>query len=188
MTMADIETDHGTGGSHSDTAFVSLLTGHQLLLRNFVASLIPAVDVRADIVQEVNILLWEKRANFELDTNFKAWAFAVARYVIMNNQKRFRRDGRLVFSSEMVEVLADHFEEMAPEPDERMEALRDCMGRLRHEHQQLLLSCHAEHGSIERVAKERGQPAVTIRSILMRLRNRLRKCVHEHMARTRLAT
>ena len=186
--MSKSETDHGTGGKHSDTAFVALLTGHQILLRNFVSSLVPAVDVRADIVQEINILLWEKRSNFELETNFKAWSFAVARYVIMNNQKRFRREGRLIFSSELVEVLADQFEEMAPEPDERMEALRECMGRLRNEHQSLLLTCHAERGSIERIAEERGQPAVTVRSILMRLRNRLRRCVHERMARTRLAT
>jgi len=176
------------GRARTDTAFVALLTGHQLMLRNFVASLIPAVDARADIVQEINILLWEKRSNFELDTNFKAWAFAVARYVVMNSQKRFRRDGRLVFCSETVEALADEFEEMDTEPDERMGALRECMSRLQDEHQRLLLDCHTERGSIERAAEERGQPAVTIRSILLRLRNRLRKCVRERMAKQRLAT
>ncbi|MCB1130687.1 MAG: sigma-70 family RNA polymerase sigma factor [Verrucomicrobiae bacterium] len=180
------ETNYGTGAKRSDTAFVALLTGHQILLRNFVASLMPAVDIRADIVQEINILLWEKRGNFELDTNFKAWAFAVARYVIMNNQKRYRSEGRLVFNSEVVEALADQFEELDPEPDERMEALRECMGRLRDEHQRLLLTCHAERGSIERAAEERGQPAVTIRSILMRLRGRLRKCINDRMAQARL--
>jgi RNA polymerase sigma-70 factor (ECF subfamily) len=188
MSTSDTESEHGPSGKHSDTAFVSLLTGHQILLRNFVASLIPAVDVRADIVQEINILLWEKRANFELETNFKAWAFAVARYVVMNNQKRFRREGRLVFSSEVVEVLADQFEEMNPEPDERMGALRECMSRLRDEHRRLLIDCHAERGSIERAAEERGQPAGTIRSILLRLRNRLRMCIHDRMAQARLAT
>lgn len=188
MSIAENDNDHGPPGKRSDTAFVALLTGHQILLCNFVASLIPAVDVRADIVQEINILLWEKRSNFELDTNFKAWAFAVARYVIMNNQKRFRRDGRLVFSSEVVEALADQFEELSPEPDERMGALRECMSRLREEDQRLLLDCHAERGSIERAAEERGQPAVTVRSILLRLRGRLRKCIHERMAKARLAT
>jgi len=188
MSITDSESDHGPGGKHSDSAFVSLLTGHQILLRNFVGSLIPAIDARADIVQEINILLWEKRSNFELETNFKAWAFAVARYVIMNNQKRFRREGRLVFSSEVVEALAEQFEDLDPEPDERMGALRECMGRLRDEHQRLLLDCHAERGSIERAAEERGQPAVTIRSILLRLRGRLRKCIHDRLAQARLAT
>lgn len=188
MRTTDSDRNHDPGEMRSDTAFVALLTGHQVLLRNFVGSLIPAIDVRADIVQEINILLWEKRANFELETNFKAWAFAVARYVIMNNQKRFRRGKRLIFSSEVVEALADQFEELDPEPDERMDALRDCMSRLRDEHQRLLLACHAERGSIERAAEERGQPAVTIRSILLRLRGRLRKCIHEKMAQTRLAT
>jgi RNA polymerase sigma-70 factor, ECF subfamily len=188
MSTPYSDKDPSPAEKRSDTAFVALLTGHQILLRNFVASLVPAIDVRADIVQEINILLWEKRANFELDTNFKAWAFAVARYVVMNNQKRFRREGRLIFSSELVEVLADQFEDLDPEPDERIGALRECMSRLRDEHQRLLLDCHAERGSIERAAAERGQPAVTIRSILLRLRGRLRKCIHERMATTRLAT
>ena len=190
MTMSAADSDRE--GDHdktlSDTAFVALLTGHQIMLRNFVASLVPAIDVRADIVQEINILLWEKRSNFEPDTNFKAWSFAVARYIVMNNQKRFRRDGRLVFSSEMVEVLAEDFEELDTEPDERMGALRECMGRLQEEHQRLLLDCHTERGSIEKAAEERGQPAVTIRSILLRLRNRLRKCIAERLAQARLAT
>lgn len=188
MSAADTDKDNDPGEVRSDTAFVALLTSHQILLRNFVGTLIPAIDVRADIVQEINILLWEKRANFELDTNFKAWAFTVARYVVMNNQKRFRRDGRLVFSSEMVEMLADQFEETNTEPDERMGALRECMSKLADEQQRLLLDCYAERGSIERAAEERGQPAVTIRSIIMRLRNRLRNCVHERMAKQRLAT
>lgn len=187
MSTVYSDRNHDPGEKHSDTAFVALLTGHQILIRNFVGSLVPAIDVRADIVQEINILLWEKRANFELETNFKAWAFTVARYVIMNNQKRFRREGRLTFSSEVVEVLADQFEELDSDPDERMGALRECMSRLREEHQRLLLDCHAERGSIERVAVDRGQPAVTIRSILLRLRGRLRKCIHERMATAQLA-
>jgi len=176
--------DQGQRHKRSDGAFLTLLNEHQILLRNFVASLIPAIDARADIVQEINIKLWEKRANFELGTNFKAWSFAVARNVIMNAQKRFMRRERLIFNSEVIEALADQFEELTVDPDERMEALRACMSRLRVEHRWLLLACHAERGSIERIAEERSQPAVTIRSILLRLRGRLRTCICERMAQT----
>ena len=91
-----------------------------------------------------------------------------------------------MFSSEVMEALADQFVELNPEPDERMEALCQCMSRLRDEHQRLLLVCHSERGSIELAAAERGQPAVTVRSILLRLRNRLRKCIHERMTRSQL--
>lgn len=187
IMTTDSATNHCLGGKSSEATFMELLTGHQIMLRNFVASLIPAVDARADIVQEINIKLWEKRASFELETNFKAWAFAVARNVIMNSQKRFRRRESLIFSSEVMELLADQFVELNPEPDERMEALSACMSLLRVEHRQLLLSCHAERGSIERVAKDRSQPAVTIRSILLRLRGRLRTCIYSRMAQTQNA-
>lgn len=188
MSKTNGKGDHGLGEKRSDTAFVSLLTEHQILLRNFVASLVPAIDVRADIVQEINILLWEKRANFEMGTNFKAWSFAVARYVVMNNQKRYRREGRVVFNSELVEVLADRLEEMDSDPDERIEALRECMKRLPEDDQRLLLDCHAERGAIERAAEQRNQPAATLRSILLRIRCRLLRCIRARLAQTRPAT
>ena len=187
MIMTNYDSDQYTVAQDPEAAFMELLTSHQILIRNFVASLIPAIDARADIVQEINILLWEKRRSFVLETNFKAWAFAVARNVVMNHQKRFRRRERLFFNPEVIEVLADQFEEVTVEPDERMDALRSCMSRLRDDHRSLLLVCHAERGSIERIAEERSQPAVTIRSILLRLRSRLRKCICERMAQTRIA-
>ena len=45
--------------------------------------------------------------DFTLGTNFKAWAFSVARYEVLNYRKQQARDARLVFSEELEETFAE---------------------------------------------------------------------------------
>lgn len=67
-----------------DSRIVALLTEHQLPLRHYVQSLLPGDSSAADVTQLTNTTLWQKREEFELGTNFKAWAFAIARYEVLN--------------------------------------------------------------------------------------------------------
>ena len=69
-------------------AFVSLLTDAQPAIRLYVASLMAGCPDVDDVVQETNTLLWRKREEFEPGTPFKAWAFSVARYQVLNWRKR----------------------------------------------------------------------------------------------------
>ena len=60
----------------------------QPAMRAYVGSLIGSVAEVSDIVQEANLLIWEKRDEYEEGTNFKAFAFRVVRFKVMS----FRRD------------------------------------------------------------------------------------------------
>ena len=71
--------------------FVRELTEHQAALRAFVGYLMSGTKDVADIVQEVNLLLWEKRKQFRPGTNFRAWSFTVARYLVLENRRRLRK-------------------------------------------------------------------------------------------------
>ena len=46
--------------------FVQLLIEMQPQLRSFIGHLMPMKDVRADLVQEVNMVVWKKRSSFTL--------------------------------------------------------------------------------------------------------------------------
>ena len=50
----------------------------QPALYAYVGSLTGGSAGVADVVQETNLLIWEKRDDFESGTNFKAWAFRIA--------------------------------------------------------------------------------------------------------------
>lgn len=81
-----------------DAQFVTELTTNQLQLSLYVRSLLPGDSAAHDVAQQANAKIWEMRAEFELGTNFKAWAFSIARYEVLNYRKKQARDARLVFS------------------------------------------------------------------------------------------
>ena len=59
--------------------FVRLLTQHQRDMYLYIRSLLPDRHEADDVLQEVNLVLWDKRAQFRIDSNFRAWAFQIAR-------------------------------------------------------------------------------------------------------------
>jgi len=44
-----------------------------------VGSLLPGDRAAEDVAQETNAIIWDKRGDFELGTNFKAWAEPVGK-------------------------------------------------------------------------------------------------------------
>ena len=111
--MQDASTDE------ADAEFVALLTSHQQALRLYVASLLPGSPEAADVAQQANLIIWDKRAEFELGTNFKAWIFAIARYKVLDYRKKQVRDSRLVFSAEMEEICATELPKVSDDLDTR---------------------------------------------------------------------
>lgn len=66
-----------------EETFVRLLVSHQAALHAFVLALLPGDPDADDVVQEVNTSIWQKREEFTVGTNFKAWMFTVARFKVM---------------------------------------------------------------------------------------------------------
>ncbi len=161
--------------------FVSLLIKHQDQLLAFISHLVPDRSAREDVLQEVNMLLWEKRDEFELGTNFRAWAYTFARFVAMRLRTKIMRSGRVVFCNELIETLADEFEEEDPLLADGLPALRRCLERVPDDERLLLLKRYSKHGAIERFADTSERSAAAIRGMLFRLRAALRRCVEREM-------
>ena len=66
------------------------------LLRYFVRRVVPRDDAY-DCVSDTLVVLWRRRdqAPFD-DSEFRAWAYGVARRVLLNHSRAVRRQGRLV--------------------------------------------------------------------------------------------
>jgi RNA polymerase sigma-70 factor (ECF subfamily) len=161
--------------------FVRELTGHQPALRAFVGYLMAGVPGAADVVQEVNLLLWEKRDQFESGTNFRAWAFASARFVVLGYRRRLRRDGALVFDPDLVESLADEWEAESDEHERKLAALEHCLERLPEKDLELVRVRYSGHGGIERLAAGSANTAGSLRLRLFRLRAALKQCVKQEL-------
>ena len=72
--------------------FVQMMIGCQSRLYAFIMSLVHNGEHAADILQQTNLVMWEKSDEFEMGTNFSAWTFQIARYQVMAFRQRQRRD------------------------------------------------------------------------------------------------
>ena len=64
--------------------FVELLTQHQRKLYGYIYTLVPNATDSDDLLQETNLVLWKKRSEYKLGTNFMAWACRIAFFNVQN--------------------------------------------------------------------------------------------------------
>lgn len=159
-------------------SFVALLTGSQNSLYACILALLPDRAAARDILQETNITLWSKAADFQEGTHFMAWASRIARYHILNHRKKMRRD-RLVFDDSLFELLCERQAERVDESDRREEALRGCLQKLPPGQRELLEERYSASGSVQEIASREGKSVGAVSQSLYRIRETLLNCIHE---------
>lgn len=162
-------------------AFVRELTDHQSPMLAFIRSLAPGSPSARDLLQEVNVILWQRRDQFTPGTNFKAWAFQTIRYHLMNHRRRLAAKGWLIFDDEVIARVAPALESDSEELDSRHDALRHCMAKLRPKDRELLQHRYASGAPLKDYAKAIQRSAGTLKATLFALRSALRRCIERRI-------
>src|SRR5260370_41320408 len=94
--------------SPEQTALVqSLFVQHLPALRGFVLSLVSDFSLVDDIVQETFLVITAKAGTFQRGTNFRAWAWTIARYKVLQTlEKQAPVPER--FAPDVLEALSAH--------------------------------------------------------------------------------
>lgn len=163
--------------AEQDQEFVRLLTAHQGPVLAYIRSLMPGFTGASDILQLTNLTLWKKKDCFELGTNFKAWAFAIARNHVMDQRKKLKRDGWLVFSEDVARLFAAEAEEEEIDHDEAYRALEVCLSKLKPHDRELVQKRYCESITLEDYARELDRSAGTLKARLFKIRAGLRRCL-----------
>lgn len=161
--------------------FVRELTNHQTAMLAYIRSLAPGGSGARDLLQEVNITLWQRRTSFQLGTNFKAWAFQTIRYHILNHRRRLTSQGWLVFDDDLIERMAPGVESGPDELEDRHLALRRCLAKLRPQDRELLHHRYATAGSLQEYAAKTRRSAGTLKAVLFNLRAALKRCIERDL-------
>lgn len=172
------ENPNGDAGSEE---FVRELTNHQTSMLAYIRSLAPGGSGARDLLQEVNITLWQRRDSFELGTNFKAWAFQTIRYHILNHRRRLVSQGWLVFDDDLIQRMSPGFEVEPDELEERHLALRKCLQKLRPQDRELLHHRYATTSSLQEYADQTKRSAGTLKAVLFNLRAALKRCIEREL-------
>jgi RNA polymerase sigma-70 factor, ECF subfamily len=164
---------HSSGNSD---AFVQLMTEHQGRLYAYVLSLLGDPEQANDVLQEANLVLWRNAVEFQMGSNFRAWAFRIAHFQVMAHRQRQLRD-RLVFDDEMLAVLDPAAKAVDESYEERQERLTACLEKLPEAQRVLLRQRYADGLSLQAIADSVRQTANAVAQTLFRVRRTLIDCV-----------
>jgi RNA polymerase sigma-70 factor (ECF subfamily) len=164
-----------------ESQIVALLTEIQLPLLLYVRSLMPGDSAAHDVAQHANATIWQKRSEFQIGTNFKAWSFSIARFEVLNYRKQQVRDSRLVFSDELATTIADELAEDQEDIQRRHEALQQCLQQLRAQDRDLILHRYTNTGTLNEYAEKAGRSVGGLKVTLHRLRNLLLECIQQKL-------
>jgi RNA polymerase sigma-70 factor (ECF subfamily) len=167
-----------------DSRFIEALTRYQPVLEAFChAQLANRADAR-DVLQETNVKLWEKSADWDPETGFLPWAFAVARFTILSHVRDRMRD-RLVFDPDVVEIMVGECESAATDLPPRQEALGRCLQKLEAPHRSLLRDHYVSGRSLREIASNLGRTEGAVKMTMMRLRQQLGACIDRNLNQAR---
>tara|TARA_B110000908_G_scaffold7087_1_gene8827 strand:+ start:3949 stop:4506 length:558 start_codon:yes stop_codon:yes gene_type:complete len=139
-------------------------------------------DGADDVVQETNLFLWEKRAEFEIGSDFRAWALKVAKFKVMAARRDRGRD-RLVFSEEILSQIEAVAHDRVSGADRRMRALTQCLSRMRLQDRRLLEWKYVHHQSLTKLAEAAGLSSNAVHKKISRMRLALRQCIEKHSSK-----
>ncbi len=163
-----------------DSRFIEALTRHQPVLAAFCHSQLANPADARDVLQETNVKLWEKSAAWDPETSFLPWAYSVARFTILSHVRDRMRE-RLVFDSDVVELMGADCEAAASDLPVRQEALGRCLQKLDTTQRALLRDHYVGGRSVKEIASALGRTEGSMKMLMMRLRRQLGSCIDHNL-------
>ena len=171
----------GVGVPRDPTAFVPLFTKSQRPLYLFILGQTGSVQNAEEVLQNTNLVIWKKSDQFDLGTNFFAWACQIARYEILQHRQRFRRD-KLRFSDEFVDAVSRESESRLIDPEPERLALEQCIQKLSARDQELIRERYQPGALGKNLASDLGRPANSVYQSLGRIRRVLLECIQRRLS------
>ena len=130
-----------------------------------------------DIMQETATVMWEKFDTFTPGTDFARWARKIAYHKILDHRKKRGRH-RVVFSDDLLALLAQEAETMLDRANPRLEALKFCLRRLSSKDRGLIRLHYEDGVTIKNMAERANRSVQGLYKVMVRIHNRLRDCVN----------
>jgi RNA polymerase sigma-70 factor, ECF subfamily len=161
--------------------FVRLLVSNERRLKGYILTLVPNLADAEQIAQETSLRLWEQFGQYDpSEGSFSAWARAIAHFQVLTYRKKLGRE-RIVFSSELVDLLAERTAAREPELAARQEALIDCLQKLPDHARELIRLYYVLDMKLREAAERLGRTAAATEKAIVRIRHVLRDCIKANL-------
>src|SRR5436305_4332704 len=163
--------------------FVKLHTRHDIRLRALAFALVPNWSDAEEVLQQANLVLWQKFDQFRPGSNFFAWAAQVVRLTARDFLGRQKR-AKVHFSDQFYDLIAEETAEAAEELAERERLLRDCVARLKERQRAVVRLRYHDGKAVAEVAVALGTTAKAVYHALEHIHRSLLDCVTRGMRET----
>ena len=136
-----------------------------------------------DLLQDTASIMWTKFSEFTPGTDFTRWSCRIARFVIANHyRKKKNRHRQLHLNTELWESIAQAAESSdLLYRDDRIEALQQCLTRLRERDQKLIRWRYEAGSSIRNIAEAIGRSIDAVYKSLSRIHYQLLCCIEQKL-------
>ncbi len=164
-------------------AFLLLLAEHERRLALYVTGLVACPQDAQDVMQEGKIVIWRQFHQFELGTNFPAWARKILFYRILAYRRRSKRARSEYLGERVLELLSEESESAIRENrwERREQALQKCVTKLPPDHREILDLRYRDEASIEGISRRTERTEGAVYRLLSRLRKSLYLCVEKEL-------
>ncbi|HRH98197.1 MAG TPA: sigma-70 family RNA polymerase sigma factor [Prosthecobacter sp.] len=165
---------------------ILLLTQHQAALFRYIFSLVPCEADARDILQETSVALFRKFDQYDATRPFLPWAYRFAYLQVQKHREKSARSP-LLFSEDVMDLLANERTHIEPQLDERLRLLDGCLGKLTPQDKELVTRRYALRESAEDMMQRFDMSRRTLFRNLELLRQRLHECVSHQLQSEGLA-
>lgn len=149
-------------------AFERLVLKHQDGVAAFIWRIVPVDMDREEVVQDVFLKAHRNLGRFKGDSAFSTWLYSIAWRTAVSKVRRKR------FDTEVYEDTVPDESSGGLEQDQVSRILNDAINRLPPDERAIVTLYHAQGCTIDEISGIIEKPAGTIKSILFRVRKRLK--------------
>lgn len=172
--------------SSSTESLILLLTQHQDQLFRYIFSLVPCEADARDILQETSVALFRKFDQYDATRPFLPWAYRFAYLQVQKHREKSARSP-LLFSEDVIDLIANERAHIEPQLDERLRVLDGCLSKLPQQDKELVTSRYALRQGAEEMMQRFDMSRRTLFRNLELLRQRLHECVSRQLQSEGLA-
>ncbi len=132
-----------------------------------------------DVLQETFIVVQAKAADFQLNSNFLAWVFRIARFQVMKAQSQYKRAAER-FSDEALEALGASAPQ-EPFDELKLIALPGCVAKLGPQARQIVDLFYQDELRTQEIAQVLSWTPAAVSVALSRSRRLLRECIERQL-------
>ncbi len=174
--MGECDDRANTASGQRGDEFAALFGRHARQIYAYILTLVPHWADAEDVFQETSSILWQKFEEFELGTNFRAWACKIAYFrALWFWQRQKKLD--VPFSEEFFQIVAAESLAQREALEEQHRALADCVQRLPERDRSLIDRCYVGGTTIRQAAVELNRTPDAAYKSLKRIHRELFDCV-----------